>query len=125
MDIIITAENTKDYLLVTSKGTLRSQEDLFKEAQLVYEEVLKYDAKKILVNQLETTLPLSLFNYYNLVNHYISNFPPDIRSLKAASVIAPQYEAIANFWETVCNNRGYLYKAFTSLKDAQHWLIQQ
>jgi hypothetical protein len=91
---------------------------------MIYEEFRKHDAKKVLIDEPGTKLPVSLFSYYEAVEFYLSSLPPDIRSLKIAVVIAKEYKEMAGFWETVCVNRGLQYFAFTSFQDAHNWLIK-
>jgi hypothetical protein len=124
MNIVITSHPRPEYLLIRSKGELISKDDLIKHSQMIYEEIMKHAAKKILVDDAETIFPLDLFSYYELVEFYLSNFPPDIRFLKIAIVISKEFEAVAGFWETVCVNRGLQYFAFTSFQDAHDWLVK-
>jgi hypothetical protein len=124
MNIIITSFNKPEYLLIESKGELSNKEDLVKHSEMIYEEVRKYGAKKALIDEPGTRLPVSLFSYYEAVEFYLNGLPPDIRSLKIAVVIAKEYKEMAGFWETVCVNRGLQYFAFTSFQDAHDWLVK-
>jgi len=98
------------------------KEDLFVHADRAYQEILKFDKEKILIELIETTFPLSLFDYSDLVKHYMNNLPPELKLLKIAVVISEVYKNIAEFWETVCNNKGFEFNAFTSLHEAEVWL---
>ncbi len=40
---------------------------------------LKIDNRRVLVNELAIQFPSSLFTYFDLVNHYIKDFPDDLR----------------------------------------------
>lgn len=92
--------------------------------QLLFTEVLKYDTKKVLIDEPDTRFPTDMFIYYNLVTWYLDNFPPQIRSLKIAVVIAEEFKELGYFWETVCVNKGLQYFAFTNLQDAHNWLVK-
>ena len=123
MDITITSQNKKEYLLIESKGSLETKEDLLKHSQLLYDEIIMHGAKKILVDEPQTHFPLDLFLYFDLVKNYIDSFPPDIRSLKIAIVIAEEYREIGDSWEALCVSRGLQYFAFTSFEEAIDWLL--
>lgn len=120
----ITSENNADYLLIRSVASLKNEEDLIKHAMLVFDEYKKYDNKKVVLDGLATAFPSDLFPYYDLVQFYIEKFPPDIREIKLACIISPEYTRIGKFWETVSNNRGFQYRAFTSLREAEEWIME-
>ena len=118
----ITSEERKDYLLIVSKANLVTKEDLFKQAEAIYAEIVKNKKQKILIEQTETSFPLNLLSYTDLVTYYQDHLPPEVRYLKIAIVISKKYESVGNFWETFCNNRAFQYLAFTDLQKAHSWL---
>jgi hypothetical protein len=123
MNITITSEYKKEYLFIESKGVVETKEDLFRHCDLVFTEINKYDVKKILIYEPETEFPLEIYPYFDLINHYINSFPPEIRLLKIAVVTAEKFKEVAETWESLCVSRGFRYYAFTSLKEAEEWLI--
>lgn len=122
--MIITAENNTEYLLIRSTGNLEDESDLFMHAGLVYDEFKKYNNKRIILDALATEFPSDLFAYYDLVQFYIEKLPPEIRQLKLACVISPEYSNVGKFWQTVSNNRGFKYRAFTSVREAEEWVME-
>lgn len=122
MNITISSRFTEDYLLIESKGKLETSEELLKHSQLLYEEIVKNGAKKILINEPGTHFPLDLFHYFDLVQNYVESFPPEIRTLKIAIVIADEYKEVAASWEALCVSRGLSFFAFTSFEDARECL---
>lgn len=124
MDITITSANTDDYLLINSAGVIKNKDDLFKHATLVYDEFVKQDKQKILIDNRKTLLPPDLFSYYEQVKYFSETFPSRIRLVKIAVVVSPEYAEIGKFWETVCVNRGFQYFVFTSLQEAHRWLLK-
>jgi hypothetical protein len=121
----ITSENYDEYLLIRSVGKLTTESDLFEHATLIYTEFAKYDNKKMLLDALATEFPMDLYPYYNLVQFYIEKLPAEIKELKLAAVISAEYTAIGEFWQTVANNRGFQYMAFTEVRHAEEWLLRQ
>jgi len=124
MNITITSEEKDEYLLIESNGFIENKYDLFEHAEMIYAEIIKYDKKKILINQLGTKFPLELFSYLELANTYGDNFPFELRYLKLAIVVSEPFRKIADFWETACVNRGFQFFSFSSVDEAHYWLIQ-
>jgi hypothetical protein len=125
MPFTISTQNNDDYLFVESQGNIESADELVAHANQIYEEFLKHHQTKVLIYQMETEFPPGLSSYLNLVNHYIDNFSIEIMSVRIAVVIQEKYKELGAFWETVCNNRGYQYHAFTSLEEAEDWLKKE
>jgi len=124
MNITITSADKGDYTLITSVGVLESREDLFRHAELVYQEISKYSKHKILIDDTETRLPLNRLYYYDQIHFFSEGLPPEVRVFKIAVVISPEFKEIGEFWETVAVNRGFEYHSFISMEEAQSWLIQ-
>ncbi len=118
MNITITSQNKKEYLLIESKGSIETKEDLLEHSQMLYNEIAKHGLQKILINEPETYFPLELFHYFGFVHDYEDNFPPEIRNLKIAIVVSNDYKDVAATWEALCQSRGLQYFAFTSFQDA-------
>ena len=124
MNITITSAEKNDYIIIRSVGLLESREDLFQHAELIYQEISKYDKQKILINDIETSFPKNRLYYYDQVHFFGEGLPPEIRFLKIAVVLSPEYEEIGKFWETLAVIRGFEFHSFFSMAVALHWLIQ-
>ena len=124
MNLSITSQNNDGYLLIVCKGDIGTKEELFKHSQLLFDEIMKHRAQKVLVNNIETHLPLEIFPYFGLVQEYVESYPPEIRSLIIAIVVAQEYKEVAESWETLCVTRGLSFYAFTSLDEATQWLLE-
>lgn len=79
---------------------------------------------KEILDALATEFPSDLFAYYDLVQFYIEKLPPEIRELKLACVISPEYSNVGRFWQTASNNRGFKYQAFISVREAEEWVMK-
>jgi len=123
MEITIISKKKKDYLLIETKAILVTTADLISQSQLLYDEIVKHDFKKALIDESDTRLPNDLIPYFDLVKNYVAEFPAEIRQLKIAIVTDKAYEVIANTWETLCASRGLNYCAFTSIGQAEEWLL--
>jgi len=123
MNVEITTQQREEYLYVECKGAVTSADELIAQSNMVYEEFLKYNPEKILLYEMEMDFPSGLSAYLNLVNHYMDNFVPEVRSVKVAVVLQEKYKDIGDFWETVCLNRGFSYQAFTDFDQAEKWIL--
>ncbi|MES2646346.1 MAG: hypothetical protein V4717_05690 [Bacteroidota bacterium] len=124
MSFTLSAQNKKEYLLVISKGIVSMTDGLIEHSTKIYQEIKKFGKEKILVDDTETRFPLSLFNYSDLVNHYVANLPPETKDLKIAIVISDSFRSMADFWETICQNKGYQFRVFGDIQEAHNWLIK-
>ncbi len=124
MDITITSKNKKEYLLIESKGHIETKEDLFAQSQMMYDEITKHGATKVLINEPETYFPPDLFHYFGLVQNYTDNYPPEIRNLKIAIVVSDECKEVTTSWAALCQSRGLQYFAFTSFQDAVDCLLK-
>jgi hypothetical protein len=125
MNIVITSHPREDYLLIKSKGQVNNKEELIQQSEMIYEEITRHGATRIILDELEMKFPTTLFSYYDLVNYYTNEMPKSIRSLKIAVVISEEYREVSSFWETLCVNQGMQYFAFTSFKEAHEWLLNE
>jgi hypothetical protein len=123
MEITIKIENKRDYLLIETKATIETREDLMEQSKVLYEEFVKHPFKKILVDERQTHLPEDIYAFFDLVKGYAQDFPATIREYKIAVVVAPQYKEMADTWETLCISRKLNNCAFTSLEKAEKWLL--
>jgi hypothetical protein len=124
MELTITSQKKEGYLLIESKGSIQTKEELFRHSQLLFDEIMKQGAQRILINDIEMHFPLELFPYFGLVQDYVENYPPEIRSLQIGVVVAEEYKDVAESWETLCVSRGLQFYAFTSLEEASQWLLE-
>jgi len=120
MDITINTEVRREYLYIECKGEVVSAEELIAQSELIYQLFLKHNPSKILLYEMEMDFPSGLSAYLNLVNHYADNFGPEVKSIRVAVVIKDKYREIADFWETVCLNRGFQYQTFTDFNQAEN-----
>ena len=118
----ISTNQEEDYLLIKTSGTINGWIEFTKQ---LYEEITECNCNKTIIDHRELEFPDGLMHYVDLVGFYAENLPFDIRFLKVAVVINTKYEEVGHFWETYCHNRGFRYRAFTSMEDAKIWIRQQ
>lgn len=118
----INSELLDNFLLIVSVARLNNEKDLCTHASLVYEKIKQHSTQQILVDATHTEFPFDLYYYYDLVQYYSDNFPEEVKEIKVACVIAPQFGGAASFWQTLATNRGYHCKSFTCINEAKNWL---
>lgn len=123
MDITFTSGIKGNYVLIEAKGHLRNNEDLLAHADLIYNEFIKYDLKKVLIQETEMRFPQGLFLYPDIVNHIDQNLPDNMKEYKIAMLTSKKYEKIGEFWQVMCRNAGFQYAAFTDYEQAEEWLL--
>ena len=123
MEISITTQNKNGYLSIETQANIETKEELIEQSKLLYHEFVKHPFKKILVDERQTHLPEDIYAFFDLVKGYVEDFPATIRDYKIAVVVAPQYKQMADTWETLCISRKLNNCAFTSLKEAKKWLL--
>lgn len=120
MKATITSNLVNDILVLKTSGKIDSWEQF---SELLYEEALKHNTKNVITDHRDLEFPAEIMRAADLVGHYQNNMPIEMTQLKLAAVMRQENMDLANFWETYCNNRGFHYKAFTSISDATKWLM--
>jgi hypothetical protein len=122
MNAKISSHKEKGYLLINTSGAI---DDWKSFTLLILEEINHYSDKKIILDHRNLDYPAKLFNLAELVDFYHRDLPVDVRQLNLAIVVETTNCEVAKFWETYCNNRGYLFSAFDSLENAEDWINQK
>lgn len=123
MNVTLTTSPKEGYLLIESKGTLETMEELLAHSQMIWAEISNHGFQKILIDEPGIIFPQELVLYFNLVKNYVDHFPPEIYDAKIAVVCSENYKEVLSSWETLCQSRGLQYFVFTSFEDAIHCLI--
>lgn len=122
MNAIIKTEQRKNYLFIKNSGILNTLKELNKNNANLAEEIIKNNAKNVVIDQKGVIYPDSIVFTINTVNEYINILPKEARSWRIAVVYTLKSGEIGRFWETVCVNRGYNFHTFFNLKEAINWI---
>jgi hypothetical protein len=123
MSAKISSRKEGDILIIKVSGTIKKT-GLIGLTNQVYEEITRHGCTRIIIDNSDLEMPTKLIEYVNLEKFYTTNLPSEIRSMKLAVVVSPMYKETGNFWETYCRNRGFGYKAFTSIEDASTYMAR-
>ncbi|MEO9004719.1 MAG: hypothetical protein ABI288_08270, partial [Ginsengibacter sp.] len=91
MNVTLTTIPKEDYLLIESKGSVETMEELLAHSQIVWERINSHNFKKVLINDIETYFPLELTLYFDLVKNYVDHFPSEIFDVKIAVAVSETY----------------------------------
>jgi hypothetical protein len=122
MNMSISSRLEADYLLIKVSGSVADLEEMKLLTRRIYEEVMKYGSKKVVIDQTENQPLDSLVRQVELVEFYSEEFSAEARYLKVAIVTDSKYKKIAHFWETYAYNRGYRFQVFYSMDDALEFI---
>ena len=124
MNFKLSSSKKADYLVIKASGEIVDIADWKMLNKLYYDEFVKHDAKKVVIDEMEMemTFPLGLINLCELVDSYSEELPIEIRRVKLAVAVDSKHKSTADFWETYAHNRGYHYKVFYSMEDALKYM---
>ncbi|MGA7594905.1 MAG: hypothetical protein WCA64_06885 [Gallionella sp.] len=123
MSAEIASRNEGGLLIIKTSGTIKDIGWVTFSKRL-YEVVARHGCTRIIIDNSELEIPTRLIEYVNLEKYYSECLPFEVRFIKLAVVLNSKYKESGKFWETYCNNRGFGYKAFTSMEDASAYMAR-
>lgn len=121
MAITITSRPETNWLLIEGKGVVENLKDEMLFANQCYEEILKHNSKKVLLDQRGIEFKSSIVDQYGVVTSY-KEFPPEVRNIRIALIVKPKEKELHESWELFANNRGYPWKVFIEMEAAVEFL---
>ena len=122
MKYIVSSHAKTDFLLIKTSGNVDNYDDDKHLANEVYEETMKHDFRKVLLDHRETDFTSSVTNQTQLIKYYSEELHFDIRLFRVAVVANEKSKETADFWEVYANNRGFNYKVFYAMEPAFEFL---
>lgn len=110
-----------EVLRVKASGSDESLEDPKNYSMEVIAAAMRYDAEKILCDERQLEYRLNIADTLELSDIQANALPVPA---KIAIVYNPEYSKTVEFWETAATNRGFPVQTFTSLEEAENWLIK-
>ncbi len=112
------------YLTVRDEGVRTSLSGAVEGTRRIAEAAAKYEKKFVLVDYRKVRYDLSLTEAYNLVKVY-ENKVPEFNDIALAVVVNSQDWEIAKFWESISLKRGYSFKLFSRIENAESWILSE
>ncbi len=108
-----------DYLYIKLYGEARSSQAQEITGK-VFEERLKYEHKKLLIDIRELSAPRQIVNAFHLVRSY--PLPSSKAFWKTAVVDRKENTQYSNFFENAARNQGHFLAVFYDREQAVEWL---
>ena len=99
MILALSSKIENDYLIVEASGSIADIEDYKLLAKRYCDEIMKYDIKKIIIDESKMKYPNSLVLQRDIVEHYSVGPPEEFRFWKLACVVDRNMIEIAKFWK--------------------------
>ena len=114
----MTARMEPEYLSIEGVGTIATLEDQKNWSDACYREVIKYDARRVLIDDRQLQFNTSFFDQCDVVRHYNDEYETRVRSVRLAIVVSHDNEELHDFWELYASNRGFDWKVFREMDTA-------
>lgn len=124
MDTGLTFEMRQGYLLVTGEGTRDDLTTAIERAQQIEQYAIKSGVKHVLIDYRKLVFNLPIAQAFNIVKVYESQLPT-FKDLIISAVGNENNRELAKFWESVSNRRGFKYKTFDKITDAEDWILKE
>lgn len=111
------------YLYVAPEGVRRDLSSIVQGTKKIQELVSSYDARYVLADYRKVRYEVPLTEAYNIVKVY-ENKVPEFSTLVMAAVVHPSSIEIAQFWQSMSHKRGYAFKVFHDIEEAEHWIVK-
>jgi hypothetical protein len=123
MDVTMSSNLENDYLFIEVQGNIVDSEEHKLLTKRFYNEIVKYDAQKIIVDVSKMTFPASLQFHNDIVKFYTEELPSRIRLWKIAVVDETNYREIGKYWQFKVNQSGFdKYEVFSSIEEARMFI---
>lgn len=122
MNMTISTKVEDDYLLITASGSIADAEGLGLHTKRYVNEILAHGAMKVIIDETDVQYHKSLLDVIGLVESYSDVIPAELRSGRLAIVFNSDIKPIAEFWQFQATEKGYDYKAFSTIEEARDFL---
>ena len=120
----VTFEKRDHYILATGQGVRNDLTTIIEGTKKIQEIVNQYGLQYVLSDYREVIFNVSSTEAFNIVKVYESKLP-EIKGVIIAAVISREFLDLLKFWESICQRRGFMYKVFTEIDEAEKWLLSQ
>ena len=108
------------YLLLTASGTLGSIEELERAARTMMEKTAKHHCRRFLVDERNVVKTIDPHD----ITVFAESRASDPKSrLRVAVVYTPENVSKLHWMETFFQNRSQAYRQFSSIREAEQWLL--
>ena len=120
----MTVRMEPEHLLIQGVGTIETLGDQKTWSDACYREVIKYDARRVLIDDRQLHFKTGIFDQCEVVTHYNDKFETFIRRVRVAIVVNHEDNELHDFWELYASNRGFHWKVFREMDAARDFLTR-
>ncbi|TRX60804.1 hypothetical protein FNH22_07115 [Fulvivirga sp. M361] len=114
-------EKREGYLYVEAEGVRKDLTSIVEGTKKIQDSIVKYGTPYVLADYRKVRFNVPLTEAYNIIKIYESKIP-EFSTIIMAGVINPGSREIAQFWQSICDKRGYTFKVFHDIKPAETWI---
>ena len=120
----MTVRMEPEYLLIAGVGTIATLGDQIIWSDACYREVIKYNARSVLIDDRQLHFKTGIFDQCEMVTHYNDKYDFEIRRFRVAIVVNHEDNELHDFWELYASNRGFHWKVFREMDAAREFLTR-
>ena len=125
MEVQTVIEDKGKYLRIAAKGIRDGYDDIVIGAKGVYSIATDHSKNYVLMDCSELRyINISSPDAFNLVRFYEQELS-DFKDVVISTIGRQENIEIMKFWESICEKRGYRFRAFPHEDQAQSWLEEQ
>lgn len=114
-----------DYLLVTTQGEIKNLSDIMEDTIKIHAASQSLKVSRILTDNRKLNFDVALSEAFNLVRYYENKLPNIFGEISLVTIVRGKDLEIAEFWESICNKRGFNVAVFTDYAAGEKWLLKQ
>ena len=123
MSYKLAGTDQKDHLYIKVSGCIENSTEDKQYAKEAYDLFTRFDYSRAIIDIRELKLKTNIIDQVKLVDSYSNKkIFPNIMKIKLAVIIDRENEELATFWEDYSTNRGFNFKVFYSISEAESWL---
>lgn len=122
MDVRVEFEQRDQYVLITSEGERKDFSSVVEGTTKLYAIIEKTQCRLVLLDYRKVIFNVPQTDAFNIVRLYELKMPL-LTNVKIAVVLSSMNSAFGNVWKNVAQAKGFKYDIFTSLEDAEAWLL--
>jgi len=116
-----TIEQKDGYLVITAEGVRTNFDSVVEGTKKIKEAAKAHNVKYVLADYRKISFKVPMADAFNLVKTYELEMPEFTDIIICAVTNRDNFE-FGEFWESICNKRGYNYRIFLDYEKAEEWL---
>jgi hypothetical protein len=117
-------EKHDKYLRIIGEGERNDFTSIAENSAKIVDLLTDLKCPALMLDYSEVNFNIPLTQGFNMVRYYEQKFPA-MMNVAVAVVLNKQNIALGKMWDEVAASRGFIFKTFTSFKEAEHWLLSQ